>query len=68
MVWLFKHLNNDTIVDIWMFFFFFFLFLFEILRFIFIVEMNKNKNFEIRSDVCPLLWNKPCPLLSAALQ
>ena len=50
MVWLFKHLNNDTVVDIWMVFF-----LFEILRFIFIVEMNKNKNFEIQSDVFPLL-------------
>ena len=42
MVWLYKHLNNETIADTLMFSFFFF-FDFEILCFIFIVEKDKNK-------------------------
>ena len=41
MVWLYKHLNNETIVDILMFSFFFWLWGF--LCFIFIVEKDKNK-------------------------
>ena len=43
MVWLYKHLNNETIVDILMFSFFCFFFGFEVLRFLFIVEKDKNK-------------------------
>ena len=45
MVWLYKHLNNETSFDILMFsiFFFFFFFGFEVLCFILIVEKDKNK-------------------------
>ena len=42
MVWLYKHLNNETIVDILMLSFFWFIDT-KVLCFIFIVDKDQNK-------------------------
>ena len=60
MVWLYKHLNNETIADILIFFVW--LFSFEVLCFIFIVEKERTKFWNLI-----WFWNKRCLLLSAAL-
>ena len=71
MVWLYKHLNNETIVYILMFSFCFFVFVFwffgfEVLYFIFIVEKDKTKVLKFNMTYSPYRYT--CrPLLSAAL-
>ena len=55
VIWLYKHLNNETIVDILMFSFFYVLFCFgfEVFHFIIIVKKDKNKVLEFEMMYFP---------------